>query len=495
MVEKITHNTFPIERGKMRYKFKHKPYEHQLEALNKSWDKEYYALFMDMGTGKSKVLIDNIAMLYDKGEIDSALIIAPKGVYRNWERKELPTHIPDHVKTKIVVWSPEKTQKKEKELKSLFYPTDDLKIFLMNVEALSSKRGVEMADKFLLCHRAMFAVDESTTIKSRTARRTKSIIKLGKQAPYRRILTGSPVTKSPLDLFTQCEFLENEILGHSSFWTFQVRYAKMVRKTMGAHSFNHVVGYQNLDELNELIQNFSFRVRKEECLDLPDKIYTKRLVELTVEQRQLYEQIRRNALAVIEGEGIIAAPTVLTQLLRLQQVCSGFAKLEEGKIINVKSNKLNELMNALEEIDGKVIIWANFTNDLINIKKALDDSYGEETAELFYGDTPASERQLIVERFQDPNNPLRFFVGQPRTGGYGLTLTEARTVIYFSNGYDLEIRLQSEDRAHRIGQVNKVTYIDIVTEKTVDEKILKALRNKIDISSRVLAEGYKEWII
>ena len=479
----------------MRYKFKHKPYEHQLIALEKSWDKPYYGFFMDMGTGKSKVLIDNIAMLYDKGEIDSALIIAPKGVYRNWERKEIPAHLPEHIKANIVVWSPEKTKKKLKELKTLSEVTDDLTIFLMNVEALSSKRGVEVADKFLFSHRAMFAVDESTTIKSRSANRTKSIIKLGKHAPYRRILTGSPVTKSPLDLYTQCEFLENEILGHSSFWTFQNRYAKMIRKTMGAHSFNHIVGYQNLEELNGLIEKFSYRVRKEECLDLPDKVYTKRSVELTPDQRKLYDQMKRNAIAVIEGEGIVSAPTVLTQLLRLQQVCSGFVKLEDGRVITCPSNKLNELMSLLDETDGKVIIWGNFTHDIISIGEALSKQYGPQSVELFYGATPAQERQLIVERFQDPNHPLRFFVGQPRTGGYGLTLTEAKTVIYYSNGYDLEVRLQSEDRAHRIGQTNKVTYIDIVAEQTSDEKIIRALRSKIDISTRVLAEGYREWII
>ena len=479
----------------MRYKFKFKPYEHQLEALEKSWTKEYYALFMDMGTGKSKVLIDNIAMLYDKGEIDSALIIAPKGVYRNWERKELPTHLPDHVKANIVTWSPEKTKKKQEELDTLNKPTEELQIFLMNVEALSSKRGVEIADKFLLCHRAMLAVDESTTIKSRTANRTKSIIKLGKSAPYRRILTGSPVTKSPLDLFTQCEFLNHHILGHSSFWTFQNRYAKMIRKTMGAHSFNHIVGYQNLSELNKLIENFSYRVRKEDCLDLPDKVYTKRSVELTPEQRKLYDQMQRNALAIIEGEGMISASTVLTQLLRLQQVCSGFAKLEDGRMIKVPSNKLTELMSLLEETDGKAIIWGNFTHDLEIIGEALAKQYGPESVELFYGGTPGEERQLIVERFQDKDDPLRFFVGQPRTGGYGLTLTEAKTVIYYSNGYDLEVRLQSEDRAHRIGQTNKVTYVDIIAENTSDDKILIALRSKIDISSQVLAEGYKDWII
>ena len=481
----------------MRYKFKHKPYEHQLEALTRSWNKPYYALFMDMGTGKSKVLIDTIAMLYDKGELDSALIIAPKGVYRNWERKEIPTHMPEHINMNIVSWSPEQTQKKQKELNTLRQVTEDLQIFLMNVEALSTKRGLEAADKFLLTHRSMLAVDESTTIKSRTAQRTKNLIRIGKNAPYRRILTGSPVTKSPFDLYTQCEFLEHYALGQGSFWTFQNRYAKMVRRTMGAHSFNQIVGYQNLEELNGMIEGFSYRVRKEECLDLPDKVYTRRTVELTPEQKKLYQQMKTMALAIIEGDdgGLISAPTVLTQILRLQQVCSGFAKFEDGRIVEVSSNKLPELMSVLEETDGKVIIWGNFTHDLHIIQKAIAKEYGEESIALFYGNTPADERQPIVEKFQDPDSELRFFVGQPRTGGYGLTLTEAKTVIYYSNGYDLEVRLQSEDRAHRIGQTNKVTYIDIVTEKTVDEKVLRALRSKIDISSRVLAEGYKEWII
>tara|TARA_R110002096_G_scaffold58946_2_gene148111 strand:- start:7138 stop:8619 length:1482 start_codon:yes stop_codon:yes gene_type:complete len=492
-----------------------KPYKHQLEALEKSWDLPYFAFFMDMGTGKSKVLIDNMCLLYDRGLIDSALIIAPKGVYRNWERKEIPEHLPDHVKADIVTWSPSTTKKKQKELQTLKEPSDNLKIFLMNVEALSTKKGKTAAENFLVIKNSLLTVDESTTIKSQKASRTKNLIKLSKLAPYRRILTGSPVTKSPLDLFSQCEFLNPESLGHSSFWTFQNRYAKMVRRNMGGHSFNMITGYQNLDELNQLILPFSFRVRKEDCLDLPDKVYIKRTVELTTEQGTLYQQIKKKALAVIENDPtlqddlfettlqqvtpskkhFITAQTVLTQLLRLQQVCSGCVRTEDGVDIKIPTNKLPELMNVLQETDGKVIIWANFTADLKLIQENIAKTYGENTVELFYGATEGEERQNIVERFQDPNSSLRFFVGQPRTGGYGLTLTQAKTVIYYSNGYDLEVRLQSEDRAHRIGQTNKVTYIDIVTENTIDEKILKALRNKINISTQVMAEGYKSWII
>tara|TARA_R110002110_G_scaffold55933_7_gene159373 strand:- start:994 stop:2457 length:1464 start_codon:yes stop_codon:yes gene_type:complete len=487
----------------VRYKFKHEPYAHQLEALKHSCNKSYYAYFMDMGTGKSKVLIDNVCILYDQGKIDSALIVAPKSVYRNWELKEIPTHLPTHVEAVVVSWSPHKTQKKLKELGTLDKIDHKLKIFLMNIEALSTKRGYEKATEFLSCRNALLAIDESTTIKSPKAARTKNLTKLRKLAPYRRILTGSPVTKSPIDLYSQCEFLEEECLNQSSFWSFQNRYAKMVRRTISTHSFHSIVGYQNLTELNTLLTQFSYRVRKEDCLDLPDKIYIKREVELTEEQKKIYEDLKNNAMAFIESKELVTAPTILTQLLRLQQLCSGFTKTEEGIIVPVKSRKIEELMATLEETQGKVIIWGFFTQNLLEIHQAIataktpegDLKYGPESVELFYGETKSEERQNIVERFQDPNSPLRFFVGQPRTGGYGLTLTEAKTVIYYSNGYDLEVRLQSEDRAHRIGQTNKVTYVDIVAKDTIDEKILQALRSKIDISARVMKEGYKEWIV
>ena len=308
------------------------------------------------------------------------------------------------------------------------------------------------------------------------------------------MLTGSPVTKSPLDLYSQCEFLNKNALGHSSYWSFQGRYCKLVRRTMGAHSFNQIVGYQNLDELNGIIEPFSFRVRKEDCLDLPDKVYLRREVELTPEQKQVYETMKRAAIAELEGS-IISASTVLTQLLRLQQICSGFVNTDDGSFKELPSNKLQELMDVVEETDGKIIIWANFTHNIKAIAEALAKEYGPDTVATYYGDTATDDRQTIVTRFQDPNSKLRFFVGQPRTGGYGLTLTEARTVIYYSNGFDLEVRLQSEDRAHRIGQRSNVTYVDIVVPGTVDEKILVALRSKINIATQVMAEGYKKWLI
>ena len=156
---------------------------------------------------------------------------------------------------------------------------------------------------------------------------------------------------------------------------------------------------------------------------------------------------------------------------------------------------MDELLAVIDEVDGKVVIWSIFVKDILKITEMLNDAFGAWSAEAFYGDTPADERQDIVERFQQPNSKLRFFVGNPRIGGRGLTLTEAKTMVFYNNLYDLEIRLQAEDRAHRIGQKNNVTYIDLVTENTVEEKILKALRDKLDIATLVLNEDYKDWLI
>jgi len=280
----------------MDYKFKTEPYAHQLHALGVSYNKENYALFMEMGTGKSKVLVDNIAMLYDKGKINAALIVAPKGVYRNWERQEIPTHMPEHVLYNVVTWSPSATKKQDKENRKLFKHGEELVIFLMNIEAFSTKKGLAIAQKFLLSHQALMAIDESTTIKSPTASRTKNVLKLRDHAKYRRILTGSPVTKSPLDLYTQCYFLDPYYLDFSSYYTFKNRYAMMVDRNVGSHSFKLVTGYIRLDELNSKLENFSYRVLKEDCLDLPDKVYMKRSVPLSPEQLKAYVEMKKHAL-------------------------------------------------------------------------------------------------------------------------------------------------------------------------------------------------------
>jgi len=476
----------------MNYKFKTKPYAHQLTALEKSWNKENFAYFMEMGTGKTKVLIDNVAMLYDKGKIDSALIIAPKGVVKTWYEQELPTHLPDHIENVSVLWQPNITKTQQEKLESLFEIETALHILVMNVEALSTDKGVKFATKFINSHKTLMAIDESTTIKTPTARRTKNIIKIGLNAKYKRIMTGSPITKNPLDLYTQCEFLDPWLLDFSSYYAFRNRYAEM--KTMHVHgrSIQVVDKFQNLGELSDTVKQFSYRVLKEDCLDLPPKVFIKRHIALTPDQQRIYKQMKDQALAVLNGK-VTTTMTVLTQLMRLHQITCGYVAADDGTTQAVESNRLNELMSILEDTEGKVIIWANYQLSVGEIIQKIIKVYGPDSYVHYYGLTPQEDRQDFIRKFQ--NDPkCRFIIGTPQTGGYGITLTQANTVIYYSNGYDLEKRLQSEDRAHRIGQKKTVTYIDLIAEDTIDEKIVEALRKKIDIASQVMGEELKDWI-
>ena len=198
------------------------------------------------------------------------------------------------------------------------------------------------------------------------------------------------------------------------------------------------------------------------------------------------------ALAILNGKQVTSV-TVLTQLMRLHQITCGHFTADDGSTQLVKSNRITELMDVLEEVEGKAIIWANYQHDITNIIKAIVEKYDDESIVDYYGLTPQEDRQENIQKFQN-NSKCRFLIGTPQTGGYGITLTAANTVIYYSNGYDLEKRLQSEDRAHRIGQKKSVTYVDLIAEKTVDEKIVKALRKKINIASEVLGEELKDWI-
>jgi SNF2 family DNA or RNA helicase len=434
---------------------------------------------MEMGTGKTKVLIDNLSMLYDKGKVDGALIVAPKGVVGTWYNQELPAHLPDHIENVTVLWQANINKKQQDKLDQLFKTGHELHILVMNVEAFSTDKGRLFAAKFLRSHKSLMAIDESTTIKNPKAKRTKNILSLSPLCKYRRVMTGSPVTKNPLDLYTQCQFLDIHHLGHESYYSFRNRYALMKSANISGRSINLVVGYQNLGELSD-------------CLDLPDKIYMKREIQLTDEQKKLYKQMRQEALATLNGK-TVTTMTALTQLMRLHQITCGHFSADDGTIQEVKNNRLSELLDVLEEVEGKAIIWAHYQHDVMNIFKLLEEKYGPGSAVHYYGKTLPEQRDYAIKNFKN-NDKVRFFIGTPQTGGYGITLVQANTVIYYSNGYDLEKRMQSEDRAHRIGQKKTVTYVDIIAEDTVDTKIVKALRKKIDIASKVMGEELRDWI-
>ena len=476
--------------AKWKYPYKTQPYEHQRKALAESADRTTYALFMEMGTGKTKTTIDNIAYLYLKKRIDSALIVAPKSVYTVW-KNEIETHLPDSIERKVYAWKVDKP----KQLQPFIVKKGPLKFFLINVEALSTKKGLDICNKYLLNQpNNIVVIDESTTIKNPKAKRTKNILALRWRAKMRRILTGSPVTKSPLDLYTQCAFLDPALLGFKSYYAFRNRYCTFDEVYIARGEAIMVPdGYTNLDELEQKLKQFSIRLTKDECLDIPDKIYQKREIMITGDQKRVYERLRIEALAKFENE-TISVHNQLTELLRLHQVANGYCKSDDGEILQFNNEKLKALLEILEETDQKVIIWATYVHNINEIIASLNDKYGSETVVSIFGETSQSDRMLAVDRFQN-DDKCRFFVGNPTTGGYGLTLTAAKYVIYYSNNYNLEVRKQSEDRAHRIGQNKNVVYIDIMAKDTIDEKIVQALKRKNQLSAKTLGDKAKDWLL
>ena len=364
-----------------------------MDALETSWNKEVYALFMEMGTGKTKVLIDNMSMLYDHGKINGALIVAPKGVLGTWFRQELPAHLVDHVENKSVMWQSLINKTQKKKLDSLFETGEDLHILIMNVEAFSTPKGTKFAEKFLLSHNTLMVIDESTTIKNPKAKRTKNILALSKRAKYRRILTGSPVTKNPLDLYSQCEFLDPYCLDFQSFYSFRNRYAEMKTANFYGRSVQIVTRFRHLDELAEKLKPFSYRVLKEDCLDLPEKTFMKRQIELSEEQKKVYRQMKQMALAQLNGK-VVTTATALTQIMRLQQITCGHFTADDGTIQDIKNNRLKELMEVLDELEGKAVIWAHYQHDVKKIIAEIEKVHGPGSVVDYYGlDSTRSTRQ------------------------------------------------------------------------------------------------------
>jgi SNF2 family DNA or RNA helicase len=399
--------------------------------------------------------------------------------------------MPDVLKKSIFKWNIDKPKD--------YYKLNEfqhLRIFLINVEALSTKRGFEACVDYLTKNKLNFVVlDESTTIKNKSAKRTKNILGLRKLSHIRRILTGSPITKSPLDLFTQCQFLSPELLGFSSYLAFRNRYAEMTDIPVGSGRFISVPKYyKRLEELEDKLKQFATRIRKDQCLDLKPKVRSKRYIELEGESKKIYDKLRTSALAIVE-DSTISFSNKLTEIIKLHQVCNGFTKDDDGRMLPLHDQKIKALHEIIEESDGKIIIWANYLWNIHEIIHSLKAKYGEESVVSIFGEVDVKDRKKAVESFQNDSN-VRFFVGNPTTGGFGLTLTACNTVVYYSNNYNLEVRMQSEDRAHRMGQKGTVLYVDIVAKNTLDEAIMKSLINKGQIAAKTLGEeDLRSWLL
>jgi SNF2 family DNA or RNA helicase len=483
------------------YPFKTKPFDHQLKELKESWDKPVRALFWEMGTGKSKVLLDTIGMLYLAGKIDSAVLVAKKGEYANLVYTQIPTHLPDEIEREVLLYSTYQMNltRGQKALERFLDPAKKrLRIFVVNIEAMTSA-GVKkaLAQLYKTSKAVFFGLDESTCAKNMKAARSKEVYLWASKSHYRRIMTGSPVTNSPEDLWGQSLVLGRGLFGTTSFYSFRDTYLEREPQTIyraGRPTQIMVnVGTRNLDRLVKYLDLFSSRLTKHDCLDLPDKIYTKLAVELTSEQERLYAQLRDQALVELEGEQL-EVTHALTLITKLHQIACGQLKFEDGSYASIPNNRLQALEDLLEDFPGKAIIWASYRQTLEDILKRLGEVYGPEAVLSYYGGTSEEDRRRALAEFQDPGSKARFFVGNPQSGGYGLTLTQATLVVYYSNSYNLEHRLQSEDRAHRLGQTEKVTYVDLYCPDTVDERIMEVLRGKKNLADVIMRQPIREWL-
>lgn len=476
-VEQRTRELKHLPTEAFHFDFKTEPFEHQRKAFFISRDLKVFGFFMEMGTGKSKVLLDTAAHLWAAGKINALLILAPNGVHRQWANEQIPTHLPDWVPRQVLAHkagAPATVLRRIRELAQF----DGLRIMTQNIESLSVKSGVIYATEFLRTANAMVAIDESTRIKSPGAKRTKAAQTLGDYAEYRRILTGSPITKGVEDLYAQLRFLDPDVLGFNSYYTFRNRFC-----IMGGYENKAVVAYRNTDELVKKLEGISFRVLKRECLDLPDKIYETRPVILSPEQRVLYDKMKKELKVSLEGK-LIEAPLAIVKLVRLQQIISGFLPDPKNPEIKLRipgaNTRLEVLKEILEECQGKTIVWSRFVEDIEFLGKELR----KYDPVLFYGQM-AEDEDKALKRFKE-NPHCTLLIGTPQKGGIGLNLTVASNVVYYANGFNAELRWQSEDRCHRIGQTNKVTYFDLVAEKTIDNNIVRALRKKKNVADSVV---------
>ena len=469
--------------------FKTKPYEHQLQAFERSKDEPFFGLFAEMGLGKTKITIDNFNYLYDKGEVQAMVVIAPKSVYLNWYKE-----VEIHFNKEEYIIAHYSAQLRKAERQALAYATNHLRpvptIVLMNIESISTTKGFKAIDEVMRLKKTMMVIDESSTIKGYKSKRTTHCIALRGLARYRRILTGTPNPHSPLDFYSQLEFLNKGLSGSVNYHAFMYTYCEVQMVELGPNrpSYRKITGYQNLERLQNIIEPVCVRMLKKDCLDLPEKIYKSRYVDMTKEQRVNYENLRD--LAIIEHKkGELTVQSALSTLAKCHQISSGFVKLDNGEVAHFDNAKIKELDMILDEIDikSKIIIWTAFREDLFAVEKLIKEKYDSSIHPplTYYADTSQDERQEAIRLFQNVPN-AKTFISTVQCGSRGITLTEAEYVIYFSNMNNLEHRLQSEDRAHRIGQKKNVTYIDIIANCEVDKRVKSNLIKKAKWAEKTL---------
>lgn len=464
------------------FKFKTEPYAHQLTGFNKLKDSKSFALFAEMGLGKSKILIDIIGYKWCINEIDAVIILSPKGVHSQWAESQFPEHMSEVVRYRAWVW--DKSPKELERHKSLF-DFDGLRIVTMNLDAIKTDSGNKLLKEFIKFHkgRVLIAVDESHGIKTFGSARTKKAIELGGMCEVRGILTGSPIAKNVVDLFSQFKFLDERILGFRYLKPFTAQYCVTRWNGFG----NEIIGAKNLEQLYKKIDKYTLRATKDE-LDLPPKMYDQYVFELTEEQKKAYKELKTKFLTQLAEDTEVSVTNAISALTRLQQITSGYLPNEDGETFEFPKNpRLEALDSVIENIEGKIIIWSRFTHDVELITKHL----GKE-AVSYYGGTSDKDRKIAIEKFLDKDSGVRFFVANPAAAASGLNLQGlCTTCIYYANDYNAINRWQSEDRIHRVGTRGTCTYIDLVAKGSADKKIIANLKEKKSLSDLALDDVRK----
>jgi len=500
--------------------FKLPPLNHQKKALLLGRDMPIFAYLMDQGTGKTKVAIDDAAHNWRQGRIDAMVVFAPNSVKSNWidpednysitkepsDMDEIEKHMAPDIQVNKGCWvsSQNKREKKlYKQFRDKWGDKNLLHILVVNIEAVHVKRVFDELMEFVRLHKTMAICDESTKIKNRTAKRTKNAIKVRDECVMARIMSGTPLIKSPLNAFSQFRFLDEDVLGFSNYYSFQHHFA-----VMGGFGGYQVLFYKNLEELSEKINAVSYRVLKKDCLKLPPQVYLKRKVELSRPQAVAYTDMRDLMIVHLESfghESVVSAQIVLTQLLRLQQITGGYLPIlgDSGDTIDVfplvspeNNPKFKEVMDIIDESgDQKIVIWCRFRAEIEGLASLLRKREDFKFIEFHGGISTNQRRDNRKLFFSDPN--CKVMIGNQDAGGLGIDEFKVGSIaIYLSNSFSTEGRVQSEDRTHRIGSEmhDLITYYDIIADGTIDNKIISCLRSNVEISATIMKDGWREWI-
>lgn len=467
-----------------RYKPKVPHLPHMVKVLATMWKRKAYAVLLEMGLCKTAIIIHDAGAMYLEGLVSGVLVLSPKGVHRQWIEEQIPQHLDASIRAHLVLWKQKPILKKDMHRKGC------LAILSMNIDAIRTKKGFTTAMEFLKLHngKSYFCIDESHMIKSPSADRTRAAIELGLLAAWRRICTGTPISKNVMDAWSQFKFLDVEILGHKYATSFRARYC-----IMGGFENRVIVGQRNVEEFYQLIAPHSYRLTKAEALNLPPKMYVKREYEPSEVVRSHYNNLKKTFMTEMSDGSIADVQNAAVALLRLQQVVLGYLPYVdadgEAQVETFDDGRLQEMLAIIEQVNGPVIIWSRFRNDIKRVTATLQKSYGKNSVVEYYGGT--SNKDRAANKISFVNGHARFFNSNPSAGGVGtdgLQRASCQTVIYYSNSFNALHRWQSEDRTHRQGTKGTVTYFDLIAYRTVDLSILGNLRAKKSISDLTFDE-------